>query len=240
MRCATPTKLAVFLFLGLGNAQASPSFFTYEAKHRPAHELAAVLTPLVAGRATVSAMNGKVIVNGSPADHRVASQLLSELDRQVWRYRVTLRVAAEASAAYEATGLELAAAASSAQLAKRSRLLGRGRLEAGSAGSKEGQQASMDINEGSEGLLVAGDVALRLKVRRAGNGRAFLEVAQRAGAGAQDFTSVTELALEIGRWLPLASLQQTRSSESTQILQREGGRGSENLHTMVRVDRLGE
>lgn len=239
MRSATLTKFFALLLLLLPpvavvGSEGSP-FVTYPVQSRSADELVAVAEKFFAGRARFVAQNGKILISGPRETTDSALALFRELDVRAGRYRISLRE--EGSAEEERDSLSsafsVALSGHRAQLAKRSVTLGSGRLQAGGQGTQV-----VEVMEGGEATLIAGDTAFRVSAKRAGKGRALVSLAQVTGReyGGPTAGLVTELTVPAGQWQPVARSDGSGERKQSGLLSRASQKGRAQRSWQLRVE----
>jgi hypothetical protein len=239
MRSAIPTRLLfVFLLFSAQFAQAgddSSPFVTYPVQSRSADELVAVAEKFFAGRARFVAQNGKILISGPREATDSALALFRELDVRAGRYRISLREegGSEEKRDSLSSAFSVALSGHRAQLAKRSVTLGSGRLEAGGQGTQ-----MVEVMEGGEATLIAGDTAFRVSAKRAGKGRALVSLAQVTGReyGGPTAGLVTELTVPEGQWQPVARSEGSGERKQSGLLSRASQKGRAQRIWELRVE----
>lgn len=237
MRSAILTSL---LCLGLASSACfaddkRDNLVIYQVQNRSADELAAVARKMFGERAGFAADNGRIIINGPRETNQAAVGLLRELDRRPAHFRIGLREVASGESERESLGsaFSLALSGHRAQLAKRSVTLGSGRVQ----GSGQNDQ-TVDVVEGGQATLIAGDSAFRVSARPAGKGAATVSIEQITGReyGGPTAGLVTELTVPEGRWQPIAGSDSRSQSKQTGLLGRTSQKAAANRNWQIHVE----
>lgn len=207
----------------------------YQVQNRSADELAALARKMFGERAGFAADNGRIIINGPRETNRAAVKLLRELDRLPARFRIQLRELAGGESERESLSSAFSVALSGhrAQLAKRSVTFGSGRVE--SSGQND---QTVDVVEGGQATLIAGDSAFRVSARPAGKGAALVNIEQITGREYGGSTSglVTELSVPEGQWQSIAGSDSKSQSKQTGLLSRASQKAAANRNWQIRVE----